>query len=73
ETDYTWTIDAARHGLLKDPGQAQQMINTLMRFMGDLIAKRGSASMDALRQELLTSGIQLQGTVDYRKDLKRLP
>ncbi len=72
ETDYTWTIDAARHGLLKDPTQAQQMINTLMRFMGDLIAKRGSASMDALRQELLTSGIQLQGTVDYREDLKRL-
>lgn len=72
EPDHTWTVDAARHGLLKDPGQAQQMINTLIRFMSDLIAKRGSASVDALRQELLTSGIQLQGTVDYREDLKRL-
>lgn len=72
EPDYTGTIDTSRHGLLKDPGQAQQMIHTLMRFMGDLIAKRGSASRDALRQELITSGIQLQGTVDYREDLQRL-
>ena len=72
EPDYLGISDALKDGLLTNPTQTTQTLNSLHRLADDLLANRGSVDRQALRERLLGEGIALRDSVDFRADFEKL-
>ncbi len=72
DSDSLAIIDALQNGLLSNPSQLTSVLRLLHCLADDLLAERGSIDRIALRNRLISEGVALRESVNYKKDFERL-
>ena len=69
---YLAVVDALQSSLLSNPTQVTSVLRSLHCLSDDLLAERGSIDRIALRNRLLSEGVSLQESVNYKRDFEIL-